>query len=74
MTRPSEALQAIVGTVVGSVLIIVAAITKVDVPGEVSGAIVTLVSFIAWGVTAYVSNRQRAGALPSAQDGAVHPE
>jgi hypothetical protein len=69
--RPSENLTATVASVVGSLLIVVAAATKVSIPGEVSGAIVILIGWIAKTVTAYVASKQRAGTLTSGSDGAV---
>lgn len=73
MTRPSETVQAVVGTIVGAVLIVIGAFTDVSkFTPEVVGAIVILVSYIAAVVTAVVAARQRAGTTPSASDGAVH--
>jgi hypothetical protein len=70
-SRPSETISGIVGTVIGAILVILGSMTKVVVPTEAAGAIIVLVSYIAWAVTAYVARRQRAGELPSAPDGAV---
>jgi hypothetical protein len=71
-TRPSETLTAAVGSIVGTLLIVLAAFTKVSVSAEVAGAITIIVSWAAAVVTWYVSRQQRAGELPSAPDGAIH--
>src|SRR3990167_2868062 len=70
MTRPTETITAIVGNVVGATLIILNWL-GVEVPSEVAGAIVLLLSNMVWGITAIVASRQRAGSLPSAADGSV---
>ena len=70
MTRPTETITAIVGNVVGATLIILNWL-GVEVPSEVAGAIVLLLSNMVWGITAIVASRQRAGSLPSAPDGSV---
>jgi uncharacterized membrane protein YphA (DoxX/SURF4 family) len=72
MSRPSEAITAAVGSIVGAILIIVGAFTDAEIPPEVTGAIITLVSWIAALVTWYVAKQQRAGELPKAkEDGAM---
>ena len=73
MNRPSESITAIVGSVVGAILILVSAIWDVEVGAEVSGAIVVLVSWTAALVTWFVAKRQRSGDLGSAVDGTVKP-
>jgi hypothetical protein len=73
LARPSESITATVGTIVGAVLAILGAATKFELPVEVAGAIVTLVSFVASMVTAVIAKRQRAGGLGSKEDGKVSP-
>jgi uncharacterized membrane protein YdbT with pleckstrin-like domain len=72
VSRPSEVITGIVGSVVGAILIIIGAVWKVEVTPEVSGAIVTVVAWIAAGVTWYIAHRQRDGQLRAAKDGTVH--
>jgi hypothetical protein len=73
MTRPSETFQAAISSIVGAVLIILGVFTDTSkFTLEVQGAIVLLLGFIAWGVTAYTAAKQRKGQLASASDGAVH--
>ena len=71
MTRPTETITAIVGNVVGGALIILAWLNVANVPSDVAGAVIMLISNMVWGITAVVASRQRAGSLPSAADGSV---
>jgi hypothetical protein len=72
VSRPSETLQAVVGTIIGTTFIILGAFTDLSkFTPKVVGAIVLLTSYIATVVTWYIASRQRAGALPSASDGSV---
>lgn len=70
MQRPSETISATVGTIVGSVITILA-LYGVNVPDGVAGPAVTLVSFLAAGVTWYVSRKQAAGQLGADSTGKV---
>ena len=73
MTRPSETITAIVGNVVGAVLIVLGLFTDTSkITTEAAGAIVTLISNVAWFVTLIVAKAQRAGTKTSADDGTVH--
>ena len=74
VSRPAEAVQATVGTIVGAVLIIAGAFFDVSkITPQVTGAIILLVSYIAAGVTWYVARKQRdiTQTLTSAKDGTV---
>jgi len=75
MTRPSETITAIAGSVIGAVLIIVGWVQKGpdvgNVPTEVLGAVTLLVGWVGAAVTWYVARRQRAGTSGSAADGKV---
>lgn len=71
MTRPSETITAAVGSIVGAVLILVAAFTDFTVSTEVAGAITLLVAWIATGITYLVVKRQKAGTLTSGPTGEV---
>lgn len=71
MERPSETITATVGSLVGAALMLLGFASKVQVPPEVAGAIVTLVAFVAALVTNFVARKQRAGELDSAVDGTV---
>jgi uncharacterized membrane protein YphA (DoxX/SURF4 family) len=71
LTRPSETISAVVGSILGAVFIIVGYATGWDPPVEVVGAITLLVSWIAAGVTWYVARRQRSGELLASPDGTV---
>lgn len=72
MTRPSESISATVGVIVGATVALLAAY-GIAVPPAAVGPIVTLVSFVAAGVTWYIARKQRAGELGSAVDGVVQP-
>jgi hypothetical protein len=75
--RPSEVIQAGVGTVIGAIFIAVgvarngfdAALDSM----EFQGAVVVVISYIAAGVTAWVARRQRGSdaTLKSSKDGTV---
>lgn len=71
MTRPAESTTAIVGSIVGALGILLGAITDLEVSVEVSGAVVTLVSWIAAAATWWIARKQRKGKLQSAADGTV---
>lgn len=70
-SRPAEQYTAVIGTIIGALGILLGAFTDFELTVEVSGAIVTLVSYIALGVTWYVARQQRKGELQSAADGTV---
>ena len=70
--RPSEQLSAAIGSIIGAVLIVAGVFFDMSkITPQVAGALTILVSWIAYGVTAYVSARQRRGQLASAADGSV---
>lgn len=72
LSRPSETIQAVVGTIIGAILIIAGAFADLSkLTPEVVGAIVLLVSYVAMVVTAIVAAKQRAGTATSASDGSV---
>jgi ABC-type uncharacterized transport system permease subunit len=72
VSRPSEALQATIGSLVGAILIVFSAFFDVSrITPEVVGAITILLSWIAAAVTWYIARKQRAGALGSGTDGTV---
>jgi hypothetical protein len=71
ISRPSETLTATIGTIVGAMLVILGSYTGLEVSTEVSGAVVTVISWVAFAVTWFVARRQRAGDLTSAVDGKV---
>ena len=73
MKRPSESVTAAVGSIVGAVFILVGATTSVEIAGEVQGAVIVLVSWLAALVTWYVAQRQRSRELGSGVDGTVLP-
>jgi hypothetical protein len=76
MNRPSEAVQSILGGIIGAVLIIGGALNKgfdfnkLTDP-EVQGAITLLVTQASALVTWFIARRQRLGVLGSATDGKV---
>jgi hypothetical protein len=73
IARPSESIQATVGSVVGAILIIMGAFFDTSkITPEVVGAIILVLSWIAAGVTWYVARKQRAGVLGSSKDGTVN--
>lgn len=71
LARPSEAIQATVGSILGAVFILIGAFTDWEPTPEVIGAVTLLVSWIAVAVTWYVARKQRAGELASRGDGSV---
>jgi len=74
LSRPSETIQAVVGTILGAILIIAGAFTDVSkFTPQVVGAIVLLVSYVAPIVTVVVASKQRSSGstLTSAADGSV---
>jgi len=71
MTRPSEAITATVGSIVGAAVILLASFTDWQPSTEVVGAVVVLVSWVAAGVTYFVAKRQAAGSLSSGPTGQV---
>lgn len=71
MSRPSETITGIVGSVVGALVVVLGWVWPVEIPTEVVGAITVLVSWIAALVTWWIANRQRKGELASAPDGTV---
>jgi hypothetical protein len=74
LSRPSETIQAVVGTILGAILIIAGAFADVSkFTPQVVGAIVLLVSYVAAIVTAVVASKQRSSGstLTSATDGSV---
>ncbi len=70
MTRPSETITGIVGSIVGAVIALLIAY-GIDIPDGVQPALITLVGWIAAGVTWYVAREQRSGGLMSESDGTV---
>lgn len=78
MSRPSETITAIAGSVIGAVLIIVGWVQEGpdvgNMPTEVVGALTLLVGWISAGVTWWVARRQRQGSLGSTGDGKVIPQ
>jgi len=71
VTRPSEALTATVGSIVGALLVVLASFTKVTVSAEMAGVIVLAVSWIATAVTYFTAKAQRSGTLTSGPAGEV---
>lgn len=72
MSRPSEAAQAAIGSIVGAILIVAGAFFDTSkITPEVVGGIVIVLSWIAAGVTWYIAKRQRAGQLTANEDGTV---
>jgi len=69
--RPSEALSAVVGSILGAVVILLDEIWAIEVSAKALGALIILVSWIAYGVTYLVARRQRSGQLVSEKDGSV---
>jgi hypothetical protein len=65
-TMPSETITGVVGSVVGAALVIVGSVYDTKVDAAVAGAITTLVSWLAFGVTLMVRMR-RAGAQARAR-------
>lgn len=70
MQRPSETLQATVGSIVGAIFVIMSAF-GVTIPDGVEGSVIILVSWIAALVTWRYAKKQRSGDLQSAFDGRV---
>jgi hypothetical protein len=73
MTRPSEAITAVVGTIVGAGIILLDEFAHVAISARAAGAVVILLSYGAAGVTWVVARRQRAGTAVSDIDGSVKP-
>jgi len=73
MKRPSEFITATIGTIVGAVWVIIAAVRNPESADEtiVRAAIVTLLSYFPALVTWWTARKQRAGELLSANDGSV---
>lgn len=71
MTRPSEAITATVGSIVGAAVILLASFTDWEPSTEVVGAVVVIVSWIAVAVTWFVAKKQAAGTLTSGPTGEV---
>lgn len=73
VSRPSEAITGIVGSIIGAILVLLSEFTDVEVSTNAAAAIVVLVSWIAAGVTWYVARRQRdpSDDLGAAEDGTV---
>lgn len=72
MSRPSEAAQAAIGSIVGAVLIVAGAFFDTSkITPKVVGGVIILLSWIAAGVTWYIARKQRAGELGSSRDGTV---
>lgn len=69
--RPSEILTGAIGTILGAVVILLKEWGGVEISSTALGALIVLVSWIAYGVTWYVSRRQRSGELVSEVDGSV---
>jgi hypothetical protein len=73
IARPSESIQATIGSIVGAVLIIAGVFFDTSkITPEAVGAIILLLSWIAAGVTWYVARKQRVGELASGKDGTVN--
>jgi hypothetical protein len=75
MSRPSEAITATVGSILGAFLIVVGWVKNgadfTSMTTEVSGALTLLVSWIPVAVTWFIAQRQRRGELSSLADGSV---
>ena len=71
IARPSETVTGVISSIIGAVLVIVGWGTEIEIPAEVTGALVTLLGWVAAGVTWYIARKQREGALGSAKDGTV---
>jgi cation transporter-like permease len=71
ISRPSEAITGVVGSIVGAILVLLGQFTDVEVSTEASAAIIVLVSWIAAGVTWYIARKQRTGDLSASKDGTV---
>ena len=69
--RPSEALSAVVGSILGALVILLDEFWDITISAKALGALVILVSWVAYAVTWYVSRRQRTGELVSEKDGSV---
>jgi hypothetical protein len=72
VSRPSETITGIVGSIVGAFLVLLGEFGDVEVSTNATAAIIVLVSWIAAGVTWYVARKQRAGELGSSKDGTVN--
>jgi phosphate/sulfate permease len=73
VSRPSETIQAAIGSIVGAALIVAGAFFDTSkITPEVVGALILLLSWIAAGVTWYIARKQRAGLLGSSKDGTVN--
>jgi phosphate/sulfate permease len=72
VSRPSETLQAAIGSIVGAALIVAGAFLDTSkITPEVVGALTILLSWVAALVTWYVARKQRTGELAAAKDGSV---
>lgn len=69
--RPSEALTAAIGTILGALLIVLDEIWGIAVSAKLSAALLILLSWLAYGITYLVARRQRSGDLVSEIDGSV---
>lgn len=72
MQRPSETLTASIGSIIAAIGAILVGY-GIEIPAGVEVAAVTLVAWIATGVTWYTAAKQRRGELSSAADGTVKP-
>jgi predicted phage tail protein len=72
IARPSESIQATIGSIVGAILILAGVFFDTSkITAEAVGAIVLILSWIAAGVTWYIARKQRVGELGSGKDGTV---
>ncbi len=71
MSRPSEVLTAAVGTIVGAAAILLDDLFGIALSARSIGALTILVSWVALGVTWFVSRRQDAGQWTSGPTGRV---
>jgi hypothetical protein len=72
VSRPSETITGIVGSIVGAVLVLLGEFGDIEVSTNATAAIIVIVSWIAAGVTWYVARKQRSGELGSSRDGTVN--
>ena len=73
-SRPAETASAVAASVLGALLIVLGSMNVgwvERITPEVMGALVTLVGWIAVGVTWYTAHQQRKGELRAAKDGSV---
>jgi drug/metabolite transporter (DMT)-like permease len=69
--RPSEAISAVVGSILGAIVILLDEWFEIVVSAKALGALIILVAWVAYAVTSLVARRQRSGKLVSEKDGSV---